>query len=101
MRRSAIGFVGRRRALPIREMSNNEEQVMNKFFLGLALAAALPLLASCTKSVEKASRDVQRAHEQAVKNVEGQQKDVEQAQRNADQQIAKEQRDVDETAARE
>jgi len=68
---------------------------MRKFFFVLAMAAGLPLV-GCTKSVQKAETDVQRAHDQAVTNIERKQQDLEDTKRDAADRIArKEERALD------
>src|SRR5947199_9091311 len=73
---------------------------MKKFFFVLALAAGLPL-AGCTKSVEKAERDVQRAHDQAVTNIERKQQDLEETKRDAADRIARKEERLQDTARQE
>jgi len=74
---------------------------MKKFFFVLALAAGLPLMTACTKSVQKAERDVQRAHDQAVHNIERKQEELEDTKRDATDRIARKEARVEETARQE
>jgi hypothetical protein len=78
-----------------------EEPAMKKIICVLTLSAALPLVSACTKSVEKAQRDVQRAHEQAVDRVTVEQRKAEDARMAAEQKLSEAKRDVEEVARRE
>src|SRR4051812_19453940 len=55
-------------ALPTRAPQKREE-TMKRLLVGLAIAGlGCTGFFGCTKSVERAERDVQRAHDQAVRN---------------------------------
>src|SRR5689334_9354612 len=69
---------------------------MKKFFFVLTLAAGLPLV-GCTKSVQKAESDVQRAHDRAVTNIERKQQDLDDTKRDAADRIARKEERLEET----
>jgi hypothetical protein len=73
---------------------------MKKFLWVLAAAVCFPLVAGCTKSVERAQRDVQRAHNQAVQDVERKQQDLQETKRDADERVARQERRVEDAARR-
>jgi hypothetical protein len=73
---------------------------MRKFLFLLAVAVSVPLAGACTKSVERAQRDVQRAHNQAAQDIRDKQADLDATKRDAADRIAKQERRV-EDAARE
>ena len=73
---------------------------MRKFLFLCTLAASLPFAGACTKSVERAQHDVQRAHEKAAQDVRDKQTDLDETKRDAADRIAKQERRV-EDAARE
>src|SRR5947207_10062368 len=74
---------------------------MKKFLCLIAICSFLPLIAACTKSVERAQRDVQRAHNQAVQNIERKQEDLQDTKRDAADRIARQERRVEDTARQE
>jgi hypothetical protein len=73
---------------------------MKRLFYLVGITAAAVTFGACAKSVEKAQRDVDRAHDQAVRNVQEEQKDLRETQRDANERIARQERRV-EDAARE
>jgi hypothetical protein len=76
---------------------NTERRHAMRAYL-FTILAALPLLAACTQSVERAEQDVRDARQQAAQDIREEQKDVEDAARTADDRIAREQRDVEDAA---
>jgi hypothetical protein len=78
-----------------------DEVAMRKFFYLLALTAGLPLMTACTKSVERAERDVQRAHDQAVQNIERRKEELDDTKRDAQDRIARKEHRLQETAQQE
>jgi len=60
------------------------------------LAPAMPL--GCTKSVNQARHDVDRAHDQAVKNVDARQRELNDEKRRSEERIAQKERRVEDAA---
>ena len=79
-----------------RERHRNERETMKRFLVGLTIAGLG--FVGCAKSVEKAERDVQRAHDQAVRNIERKQEELQDTKRDADDRIAQKERRLDDTA---
>ena len=73
---------------------------MRKLFVVIAVLAGLPWIGACTKSVERAQRDVDRARQHASENVRQEQRELRDEQRDASERIARQERRV-EDAARE
>jgi len=73
---------------------------MKRMLYLVCIAAGACLMGACAKSVERAQRDVQRAHDQAVKDVEQKQADLRHARVDANERVARQERRV-EDAARE
>lgn len=71
---------------------------MKRIFCLLCLTAMTITFGACAKSVEKAQRDVDRAHDQAVRNVQQEQKDLRETQRDANERIARQERRVEDAA---
>jgi TolA-binding protein len=71
---------------------------MKKFLWVLAVAAGLPLVAACTKSVDRAQRDVQRARQEAVQDVRKEQHDLKETERDAAERIARQEQRVEDAA---
>jgi hypothetical protein len=74
---------------------------MKKLFLTITLVAGLPLLGACTKSVNQAQHDVQRAHDRAVQNIEQKQQELNDTKRDAVDRIAQKERRLEDTARQE
>ena len=71
---------------------------MKRLFYLACFAASACLFGACAKSVEKAQRDVENAHNQAVRNVQQEQKDLRETQRDANERIARQERRVEDAA---
>jgi hypothetical protein len=71
---------------------------MRKFICACAVVAALPWLNGCTKSVDRAQRDVQTAHDRAVDKVQKEQADLQDTKRDAAERIARQERRVEDAA---
>jgi hypothetical protein len=76
-----------------------ERETMKRLLLGLTIAGLG--LVGCTKSVERAERDVQRAHDQAVRNIERKQEELQDTKRDADDRVAQRERRLEDTARQE
>src|SRR6476620_12285334 len=75
-----------------------EDLTMKRMFYLACLAASACFFSACAKSVEKAQRDVEKAHDQAVKNVQQEQKDLRETQRDANERVARQERRVEDAA---
>jgi hypothetical protein len=64
----------------------------------VCIAASAFLFGACTKSVERAQRDVQRAQDQAAQDVHNKQMDLKQTQQDASERVARQERRVDDAA---
>jgi|SRR4029079_1649546 len=73
---------------------------MRKIVYVLTIAASLPLVGACTKSVDRAQHDVQRAHDRAAQDVREKQADLEATKRDAADRIARQERRVEDAARR-
>lgn len=71
---------------------------MKRIFSLACIAGAACLFGACAKSVDKAQRDVQDAHNQAVRSVQQEQKDLRETQRDANERIARQERRVEDAA---
>src|SRR3982751_1037992 len=75
-----------------------ERSIMKRLFGLLCITALTVTFGACAKSVEKAQRDVDRAHNQAVRNVQQEQKDLQETQRDANDRVARQERRVEDAA---
>jgi hypothetical protein len=66
----------------------------------LAVAASGVMLAGCTKNVDRAQRDVERARDQAAQEVREEQRDLEEVRRDAAARVARQERRVEDAARR-
>jgi len=73
---------------------------MRKLLHLVVIAATVPFFGACTKSVERAQRDVQRAHDRAAQDVERKQRDLEETKQDAADRIARQERRVEDAARR-
>jgi hypothetical protein len=62
------------------------------------IAMSVCCVTACTKSVERAQRDVQRAHDQAVRDVQDKQQDLRQTKQDAGERVARQERRVEDAA---
>src|SRR5262245_39036183 len=81
--------------LRYRKEGNN----MKRILVGIAVATSGFL--GCAKSVERAQRDVQRTHNQAVRNIEKKQEELRDEKRDAEERIAQKERRLQDTAREE
>jgi hypothetical protein len=72
--------------------------IMRRLLCVLAMTASLPLIAACTKSIDRAERDVRRTQEQAAENVRREQRELEDTKREAAERIAQQERRVEDAA---
>src|SRR4029078_10646736 len=79
--------------------NGNEGNTMKRILTGIAVVGLG--LVGCAKSVERAERDVQRTHEQAVQNIERRQEELRDEKRNASERIAQRERRLEDTARQE
>ena len=71
---------------------------MKRMFYLSCLLAGAGLIGGCAKSVERAQRDVQEAHQAAVRDVQKEQADLRETQRDANERIARQERRVQDAA---
>jgi len=83
------------------EVQSKMRQAMKKLLGAALVAAALPLVGACAKSVDRAQRDVQRTHDQAVQNIERKQEDLQDAKRDAEDRVAQKERRLEDTVRSE
>jgi len=74
--------------------------IMKRMLYLACFAASLCFVGACAKSVERAQRDVQRAHDQAVRDVENKQADLRHEQRDSNERVARQERRVEDAARR-
>lgn len=71
---------------------------MKRLLYLTCLAAGACLLGACAKSVERAQRDVQRAHNNAVQDVQNKQADLRHEKQDASERVARQERRVEDAA---
>src|SRR5262245_11464804 len=77
----------------------NKGNTMKGILVGIAVVG-LGFL-GCTKSVERAQRDVQRTHDQAVRNIDKKQGELRDEKRDAEERIAQKERRLQDTTREE
>jgi hypothetical protein len=73
---------------------------MKRILYLACIAASTCLFGACAKSVERAQRDVQRAHDQAVRDIHNKQEDLQQTRQDAGERVARQERRVEDAARR-
>ena len=71
---------------------------MRQTLFTAAIAALLPLFAACTKSVERAERDVDRARMNAAENVRQEQRELQETRQDAAARVARQEQRVEDAA---
>src|SRR4051812_20839357 len=71
---------------------------MKRILYVACLAAGACLVGACAKSVDRAQRDVQRAHNDAVQDVQNKQADLRQEKQDASERVARQERRVEDAA---
>jgi hypothetical protein len=74
--------------------------VMKRMLYLACIAARACLCGACTKSVERAQQDVQRARNQAAQDVQNKREDLRQTQQDAGERVARQERRVEDAARR-
>ena len=73
---------------------------MKRFLFSVVAIVSLPLVGACTKSVDRAARDVDRAQQQAARDVREEQRELEDVKRDSSERIARQERRVEDAARR-
>ena len=73
---------------------------MKRTLYMICIAAGICYVGGCAKSVERAQRDVQRAHDEAVQDVQQKQADLRHTRQDANERVARQERRVEDAARR-
>src|SRR5262245_14501707 len=89
---------GRARFEPCRPIIQQRGIAMRRLFVLIGVLAGLPLIGACTKSGDRAQRDVSRERQEAAQEVGREQRELRDEQRAASERIARQERRVEDEA---